>query len=83
MVIGSDNGLIPVANNIICTVPSKYKPSTQRDLGIAFVCPYSESGYNVKIESVRIDASGNILMGNWIYGNRAIKAFAIHSSYYI
>ena len=82
IVILSRSALIPVTGNTICTVPTEYAPTSERDLGLATVCQ-SNGTWEPYIESVTIRTDGTIALGNFIYGDKATTLFALQAEYQI
>lgn len=78
----SNGGLIPTANNTICTIPDTYAPSGTIEFP-ALVIPKSCVDWSdVRTEACALTNNGVIRMGNFIYGATATKVFAINVTYF-
>ena len=76
----SPSGLIPTANNIIATVPQKYRPSQTHQLGPALVCKIG--GFQPpNVEWCYISSDGTIRLNNFIYGPQTTTVFLISTLY--
>lgn len=79
----SKNGLIPVTNDTICTIPSTYTPSENIQFP-AFLVPKSstEDFSDVQIEACAITTQGVIRLGNSVHPPTNAKLFAINVTYF-
>lgn len=80
LAVWSTSGDVPTIGNVIATVPSAYRPSAQRQLGIAKVSS-TNTWQPANQEGAYVNADGTIRLNNWIYGNRATYTCAIQGLY--
>lgn len=77
--IYSASNLIPVINNTICNIPNiKYRPRYDIEGYAVLLNANSE----IKYETCRIQTTGNVSLGNFLYGNHPTKAVAFTVSYF-
>ena len=82
IVFASSSGKIPTANNVIGTIPTKYRPSAIVE-GVANIVPVSSTNFiDVRVEACRIEPNGNLMLGNYIYGTPAIKFLSFFIVYF-
>lgn len=71
--------LIPVMNNVIFTIPQKYRPrNTVENYAILY-----DQNTTTKWEACNINPSnGNCRLGNWLFGDHPVRGFALEIEYY-
>ena len=79
--ISSRTGVIPRPHETIATIPSAYKPSSQRD-GFAHLAQSNNYQTN-HAESMYITTNGDIKLGNWIYTSTTVYIMLLSIAYRI
>ena len=78
IMIYSSDSRIPTSGHVVFTVPAKYRPPVNTQLGLALV---TNSYTTPKAERCWIGSSGDFWLNNFIYSGQPVQLFAIKADY--
>ncbi len=78
IMIYSSDSLIPSSGNVVFTVPAKYRPAVNTQLGLAMV---TNNYTQPKAERCWMGTDGAFRLNNFIYNSQPVQLFALKADY--